>query len=295
MKKLFVLIAIGMIVVLIMRFPHAMISPGELAAGHQKLNNECFDCHKPFGGISNDKCISCHKLTEIGNDSLGKNNKINFHEKLSSLECSSCHSEHQGKFPKTKINSFKHDLLSVDLMNNCNSCHAKPTNKLHLQVTTKCISCHSTSNWKNAIQFNHEEILNSNSCASCHKKPNDNFHSIISNDCMKCHTTQQWVPSTFDHTKYFRLDGNHNATCVTCHQNNNLAAYTCFGCHEHAEVDVIAEHNEEGIYNISDCASCHKSGSEHDIIYNEKNLKREGGNKMEEIMKSNNHKESDDE
>ena len=294
MKKLYVLIAIGVLVILIIRFPHAMISPGELAARHQKLNNECFDCHTPFGGISNDKCISCHKLSEIGKDSLSKKSKINFHEQLSNLACSSCHTEHQGKFPKTKMNSFKHDMLSVDLINDCNSCHAKPTNKLHLQVTTKCNSCHSTKKWKNAIRFDHEAILNSRNCVSCHQKPKDNFHSNISNDCMKCHTTKEWVPSTFDHTPYFKLDGNHKTTCTTCHQNNNLAAYTCFGCHEHSEADIIAEHNEEGIYTISNCASCHKSGNEHDIIYNEKNLRKEGGNKLEDIIKSNYRKESDE-
>src|SRR6188768_370309 len=70
MKKLIVLgIAIGCIV-LMYHFPHAMLNPGELVDGHQKLNENCLACHNPFWGISNEKCITCHKLADIGKDSL---------------------------------------------------------------------------------------------------------------------------------------------------------------------------------------------------------------------------------
>ena len=49
-------------------FPHSTISPGELVEGHQNLNSDCFACHTAFKGISNEKCISCHKLSDIGKD-----------------------------------------------------------------------------------------------------------------------------------------------------------------------------------------------------------------------------------
>lgn len=39
----------------------------------------------------------------------------------------------------------------------------------------------------------------------------------------------------------------------------------------------MAEHNEEGIYSIGNCASCHKSGNEHDLE-NDNNKKKESEN-----------------
>ena len=96
----------------------------------------------------------------------------------------------------------------------------------------------------------------------------DTFHHFFIYNCYKFHTTSKWKPSTFDHSNYFVLDKDHNAECTTCHANNNFKAYTCYGCHEHSESKIRAEHLEEGINNFSDCASCHKSGDEHDIRMN---------------------------
>ena len=91
---------------------------------------------------------------------------------------------------------------------------------------------------------------------------------------------------------HFTLDQNHNTTCNTCHSNNNYSSFTCYGCHEHSERKIIAEHNEEGIYNISNFASCHKSGNEHDIKSN--SLNENERNKIIDFIKSNGKKEKDD-
>jgi hypothetical protein len=294
MKNLCILLAIGLAIFLIIQFPHATINPGELAEAHQKLNNECLSCHKPFGGIANEKCISCHKLADIGNDKVGKQNKPLFHHQLSNQECSSCHSEHQGLIPEHALSGFKHELLSASIINNCISCHYKPTDNLHTQVSTNCNSCHQTQSWKGSTAFNHEVILNKSNCASCHQKPKDNFHNIIKDNCDKCHSTSKWVPSTFAHSAYFILDQNHNTTCNTCHSNNNYSSFTCYGCHEHSQSKIIAEHNEEGIYNISNCTSCHKSGNEHDIKNNNKSLNEKERNKIKDFITSNDKKENDD-
>ena len=37
-----------------------------------------------------------------------------------------------------------------------------------------------------------------------------------------------------------------------------------------SESKIRKEYNEEGIYNFSNCISCHKSGNEHEIEYNDK-------------------------
>ncbi len=287
MKKLYILLSIGLLLFLVIQYPHSMVNPGELIKGHQKLNNECLSCHKPFGGIANEKCVLCHKLSDIGKDTTGKANKTLFHDHLSKTACSSCHTEHQGVTPENTLKGFTHELLSETIKNNCTVCHTKPADKLHTQVLTDCNSCHQTQSWKRSISFNHDVLLNKMDCSSCHQKPKDNYHSLIKENCEKCHSTSKWVPSTFDHSAYFQLDQNHTATCTTCHITNNYSSFTCYGCHEHSEGNTIAKHNEEGIYTISDCASCHKSGNEHD-------MKDNNGNQIHDATQSNDRKEKDD-
>ncbi len=276
MKKLIVVGIIIACVWLMYAFPYVMLNPGKLIEGHQKLDDKCQSCHSPFWGAANSKCISCHKLSEIGKDSLplGDTNagkiKILFHQGLTSQKCTSCHSDHQGRNPMNYIGSFKHDLLAENDRNNCSSCHGKPMDKLHAQISTSCNRCHTTKGWKVSVVFNHDMIENAdkNNCTACHQKPNDTYHQLINDNCSKCHTANQWKPSTFDHSNYFQLDRNHNASCATCHSNNNYSTYTCYGCHEHSESKILEEHREVSISNLNNCAACHKSGNEHDIRMN---------------------------
>lgn len=297
MKKIIIVTSIGILIFLTTQFPHAMINPGELTEAHQKLSDKCFSCHKPFGGISNEKCTSCHTLTDIGKDSTLAKQHVLFHQNLSNQKCSSCHSDHKGKKPDHSLTNFKHELLAGAIISNCNSCHNKPSDNLHAQVATTCNNCHNTNSWKNSTPFNHEMLINKYSCSSCHQKPNDNIHSIIKDSCNNCHNSSQWVPSTFNHSKYFQLDENHNAKCNTCHTNNNFTSYSCYTCHEHSENRIIAKHNEEGIYNINKCASCHKSGNEHDIEMNgnnNQNMNEKEIRKIKEFDNSSERKENDD-
>lgn len=270
MKKLYLILPIGLVVILILQFPHAMISPGELTKGHQNLNSDCFACHTPLQGITNVKCISCHTVAEIGMDTTGTKPKTAFHQLLSDQQCSSCHSDHQGVVPVQRRGSFKHSLLPQSTIDNCKSCHQKPSDNLHAQLTANCNSCHQSQSWKNVTSFNHELLLNKSNCATCHQAPKDNVHSLSKDNCYKCHSTTQWEPSTFDHSAYFVLDRHHTTTCTTCHSNNTFSTYSCYGCHEHSESSIIAEHSEEGISNISNCVSCHQSGNEHDIRHSNK-------------------------
>jgi hypothetical protein len=255
-------------------YPHAMISPGELVDGHQSITNKCNSCHEPLWGIPNEKCITCHKLAEIGinNDTNAPVNKVPFHTYLKNEKCTSCHSDHNGVKPALSYNSFKHDLLYETVKSNCISCHNKPPDNLHLQLSTQCVNCHSTAGWKSIIHFDHDLIQSNtkNNCALCHKVPIDNFHGSFKENCSKCHNTDKWTPSSFDHSNYFILDQNHSAQCNICHMEDNFNNYTCYGCHEHSESKLKDEHNEEGIYNINGCLTCHKSGNKHDLKYNDK-------------------------
>ncbi len=270
------LIAIGTIAIFLLLtyfYPHEMISPGDLVEGHEDVNGKCLSCHEPFKGISSDKCIACHALEEIGKDTMeskaqGMMAKSAFHVALANEKCTSCHTDHKGLKPDVSISSFTHELLPVAERTNCNSCHALPDDKLHQHLPSDCKTCHNTEGWKLLVAFNHDMIqgMDKTNCVSCHAAPADDFHQQSTESCSACHTTRAWVPSTFEHDKYFRYDSNHPDKCKSCHLNNNYAVYTCYGCHEHSEAKILSEHREEGIYNITDCAKCHKSGNEDEAI-----------------------------
>lgn len=293
MKKAIILAIIIGCISLCYFYPHAMLNPGELVKGHQSLNNKCQSCHTTFSGISNDKCISCHALSAIGIDSMvgfdtaGKKVQTLFHQHLAAQSCSSCHTDHKGMQPVSPTSFFKHDILSDNILATCASCHVKPVDNLHKQLSANCSSCHSTDGWKLAGTFNHDMILGveKTNCISCHQPPADTYHKALTTSCGTCHSTGKWVPSTFDHSTYFVLDRNHTTTCNTCHTNNNFVMYTCYGCHEHSANNTIAEHNEEGIYNITNCASCHKSGNEDDIRNGQESNQKDRNNVKDYIRK----------
>jgi hypothetical protein len=245
------------------QYPHTMLNPGELVKGHYELTHKCFSCHEPFWGIANDKCIACHKLSEIGKNidtSIYKKN-ITFHKYLENQKCTSCHTDHKGIKPVISINIFKHDIFSSTVINDCKNCHIKPANNLHKQLSDECSKCHYTKSWKLSSPFNHEQILNAdkNKCLLCHQKPVDIFHESITDNCSKCHTTNKWKPASYDHSASFQLDNHHNTKCNICHTNNNYKIYTCYGCHEHSESNIREAHIEEGIIIYNNCIFCHKS------------------------------------
>ncbi len=312
MRAALVLALIVICTVLVFMYPHRMVEPGELSQVHQQTGNDCFSCHKPFGGLPNERCIACHTLADIGRDTVNYSERALFHEALAGMECVACHGEHQGRDADLAPDGFEHVLLTGPIAANCIACHIKPTDDLHAPLPNACASCHDTQAWKPAREFDHALLgaerlsdcaschqkpadaihartaahctschstdgwkpahfdhatltaTEKNACASCHPAPTDAFHQGTSDNCSKCHSTNAWSPSTFDHSAYFRLDGDHNAKCATCHQANNYATYTCYGCHEHTPGNIMGEHQEEGITNITDCVRCHRSGDEDD-------------------------------
>ncbi|MBK9540831.1 MAG: class III cytochrome C family protein [Bacteroidetes bacterium] len=276
MKKLSVVGTLFITILLMVQFPHWMLSPGEVIEGHQNIKNKCSECHQAFSGIDSQKCISCHKLDSIGMNSPGNmdsnpdSGKILFHQHLKSQECTTCHTDHNGRLPERATVSFDHSLLAPAIINTCNSCHQAPKDKLHKLVNTDCKKCHDAIKWKTGATFNHDLIVagNQNNCSSCHAVPNDDYHKSITDNCTLCHSIEKWKPSTFQHSDYFQLDKDHNVQCSTCHIPSNFKSYTCYGCHEHSLNKIKQEHNEEGIYSFDNCTKCHKSANEHDIRMN---------------------------
>ena len=190
------ILALNLIVLALLTFayPHLMVSPGKLIAGHKLLETDCFACHAPLTGASAARCVACHKTADIG------------------------------------------------------------------RLTTAGVAIVKP---RTATPF-HQQLI-SQDCMACHKKPNDSLHQQIAGNCLQCHTQQKWTPASFDHNKYFALDGDHNAACVTCHVRNDYSRYSCYGCHEHTLTNIRRKHIEEAVSKFDNCVECHRSANKHDI------------------------------
>ena len=201
--------------------PHEMVSPGNLISAHSALQNDCFACHAPLRGASAQRCTSCHVVADIGLRTT------------KGVEISK----------KERRPAFHQVLTEPDCMA-CHSDHPRP--KL-----TKA----------SAAKFDHA-LLKADAranCRSCHIAPRDALHRSQKLVCSTCHQPTHWKPATFDHRRYFILDDEHNTACTTCHLGSNFKHYTCYGCHEHQQAKIIAEHREEGITKIENCVRCHRS------------------------------------
>jgi len=279
-RWLWIVISANLVVLVALAFayPHLMVAPGALEQGHAELTTDCFACHTPLRGATADRCIACHKLPDIGLRTTkgapivnAKLLKVSFHQELNDQNCMACHSDHAGpKLTKRSRKPFSHAMLRVAARDRCDACHAAPTNgpkaDLHKALSVGCDNCHKTEAWKPAT-FDHAALTQAElgRCESCHKAPADTLHQQMTGNCAQCHKTQAWKPATFDHDKYFPLDKDHNATCVTCHTGNNYKQYTCYGCHEHTPANMLAKHREEGVSDgLDNCVRCHRSASGED-------------------------------
>ncbi|MBK6341459.1 MAG: cytochrome c3 family protein [Flavobacteriales bacterium] len=267
MKKLIFLALVGVFIGLVWLFPHSMLEPGELSEGHQRTGNDCFSCHQPFAGLPNSKCIACHAVADIGRDTLLDAQPTLFHEALGILECVACHSEHTGRNADLTMGGFEHGLVPTAIVEDCNRCHAKPTDALHNPLPNKCAACHYTQAWKPAREFDHALLsaASKEDCASCHQRPADALHERIKGNCASCHSTRAWKPATFDHTV---LSSAEKSQCAACHQPpadafHRGAKDNCASCHEtNAWSPSTFDHSRyfrlDGDHNAK-CATCHRT------------------------------------
>lgn len=203
--------------------PHQMVSPGNLQLAHADLQQDCFACHEAFRGAAPERCIKCHAVAEIGRRT-SKGQPIAW----------------------SRIPPFHEALLQRDCMA-CHTDHPRPRLTRNL-----------------APAFDHEllkPVLRAR-CETCHRPPKDDVHRNIREACSQCHGSQVWKPAMFEHSRYFSLAPPHDAKCSTCHVGGNYRTYSCYGCHAHQRGRTEAEHLEEGIRNIQDCARCHRSANE---------------------------------
>ena len=64
--KIVMWINLAVIAGLVFAYPHLMVRPGNLIPDHTKLEQDCFACHTPMLGAQSHKCVTCHKVKDIG-------------------------------------------------------------------------------------------------------------------------------------------------------------------------------------------------------------------------------------
>lgn len=208
------------LVALVFIYPDLMISPGPLSDAHATLSTDCFACHAPLRGASSGRCVACHAVADIGLRNTRGETLVS----------------------RSVRSSFHQQLIEQDCMA-CHSDHEGPRlARRHRKV------------------FSHDllKVAVRQQCSSCHVPPVNALHRNLKVECSQCHQVRGWKPATFDHARFFVLDRDHSAPCETCHRGNDYSQYTCYGCHEHSEEGVRAEHAEEGIRDFRDSVACHR-------------------------------------
>lgn len=150
-RWLFWTIAANLLVLIGLAFayPHLMVSPGPVVAAHAGVGTDCFACHQPWRGAAATLCSACHKLPDIGLRtttgaaivpvSTQPRLKTAFHQELIEQDCMACHTDHRSpRLAKQSHKSFSHALLRPAVQKQCESCHQKPTDRLHQKVGGDC-------------------------------------------------------------------------------------------------------------------------------------------------------------
>lgn len=209
-----------------------LVSPGELATAHVKVESQCSKCHAPFSKQSQSTlCLACHK--PIGEDIL---NKTGFHGRspaVGAAKCSSCHADHKGRGADIRgldRETFNHALTDFAL------------NGRHRGVA--CADCH-----RSGAKFREAP----NDCYGCHAK-DDPHKKALGEKCATCHKDSGWHDIEFDHDKAtkYPLTGAHiRVDCGLCHagQRYKDTPTTCVACHRINDVHRGARGD--------DCKKCH--------------------------------------
>lgn len=219
----------------------SVLAPGDVIAGHAKLEGVCASCHVRFSPKGQDAlCMDCHK--EVSRDVKSKSG---FHGRLKGEPtCRSCHTDHKGRqarivqFDPKKFDHRQSDYLLKAKHQDvaCDQCHLK--GKKYWQAASDCLSCH---------------------------KKDDVHKGGIGGKCSDCHSESGWKDTSFDHAKKtkFALEQKHTKVkCDGCHANGHYkdTPKTCIGCHKKDD-----EH--KGQYG-SKCETCHNAATWKDILFN---------------------------
>jgi hypothetical protein len=227
------------LIALAFAYPHLMVSPGPVVSAHAAIASDCFACHAPLRGASAERCVACHSVADIG---------LRTSKGLPIVKVAAPVTPGDKAITRRSVQKAAFHQALTD--QNCMACHSDHAGPKLTQHSRK--------------HFSHD-LLQADTrqrCEACHTAPQTALHRNQSTGCAQCHQAEAWKPATFDHDKLFLLDGDHNATCVTCHVGEDYSRYTCYGCHEHTPNNIRRKHEEEGITKFENCVECHRSADE---------------------------------
>jgi len=208
-------------------------------ASHATFGDDCQRCHEPLVGVTAERCESCHLTI-----SEQRTNNTGLHGRLTSDDCTLCHTEHQGQ---------EVDLFTAAFGQFTNEHHAAlfPLHGAHAEL--ECADCHA----------NEQFVGTASQCVGCHTEP-ELHKGLFGTDCGRCHTAEGWQPAqltihTFPLDHGGGLPAAGQIPCATCH-TATFASYTCAACHAPAEM--IEEHEKEDIsaVELENCVECHPTG-----------------------------------
>ncbi len=207
--------------VLIVWWPNFMISPGPLTPAHADVATDCFACHVPFRGAVAPKCVTCHAVATIGSRTTkgamltSPRPKVGFHQQLSTPNCLTCHTGHEGSaFALGHRQSFSHALLQPAAGAKCETCHTAPDTAAHRGASATCGQCHGQQAWKPA-NFEHAKYFlldgpHATPCATCHLNNDTGRYT-----CFGCHEHQ---PAAI-RAKHVREGIPNFEDCARCHRS----------------------------------------------------------------------------
>ena len=209
------------LVALIFYYPNLMISPGPVTAAHSNVATDCFACHAPLRGAAAERCVACHVVADIGLRSTtglklaSSSPKAAFHQQLTTQNCMTCHSGHEGSaLALGHRQSFSHALLLPAARPQCETCHMAPATTIHRGVSANCSQCHTPEHWKPAT-FDHARLfllegVHDTACATCHVNNDTTRYT-----CYGCHEHQ---PDRI-RARHVREGIPKFENCVQCHRS----------------------------------------------------------------------------
>lgn len=244
-----------------------LLSPGKLIDGHSKLEGltSCTNCHElGTKGISNAKCLDCHKTIARNIDQ-----ERGLHAQNADQNCADCHKDHFGRdFDSVHFDStgFDHRKTGFTLVGKhdgvaCKSCHkAKFITDADLIQQKKEAGASLEETWLGLSQ----------KCESCHRGDSPHGKQFADQGCQSCHQATGWKDlDAFDHNDTrFALVGKHlDVECQSCHkpldpaavepviQYTNMQFNECSSCHEDVHKGKLGP----------TCKNCHSPAGWHEL------------------------------